>query len=198
MSRSRKTDHDTAIKAARDVFWRYGYAGTSTRQLEETTGLTRFTLQTAYGGKEAFFLETLDAYLDHAETQHFPNPENTDLEVLAVWFEHLGEVEMMPRIGDNGCLLFNTITEFDRSDPKINARIERYYTCLQGRFVQILRNAVENGEADPELDPEEKARVLVCLLLGLSATVKARTNDGFPQSYAGAIAATVREWKMGT
>ena len=58
MARKRNTDHDSAVTAALDLFWCQGY-GASTREIESKTGLTRFTLQTAYGGKEGFYLSTV-------------------------------------------------------------------------------------------------------------------------------------------
>jgi hypothetical protein len=58
--RPRKADHAAAIEVAQRAFWRNDCAGTSTRQIEERTGVTLHTLQTSYGGKQAFFLETLD------------------------------------------------------------------------------------------------------------------------------------------
>jgi hypothetical protein len=59
--RPRKADHAAAIEVAQRAFWRNDCAGTSTRQIEECAGVTLPTLQTSYGGRRAFFLETLDA-----------------------------------------------------------------------------------------------------------------------------------------
>jgi TetR/AcrR family transcriptional repressor of nem operon len=195
MSRPRKADHATAIEAAQGVFWRNGYAGTSTRQIEECSGVTRFTLQTSYGGKQAFFLETLDAYLDKAEAHHFPDPATTDLEGLAIWFEQLSDAERLPERGDKGCLLLNAISEFERDGGEVDQRIERYFTLLQSRFTQILTNAVDRKENMAGLDPQGKAKVLVSLLLGVSLVNQARTNDTIADSYASAAAAMIREWK---
>jgi TetR/AcrR family transcriptional repressor of nem operon len=194
MSRPRKADHATAIEAAQGVFWRNGYAGTSTRQIEESTGLTRFTLQTTYGGKEAFFLETLDAYLDKAEARYFPDPATTDLEGLAVWFEKRSSAEIMPEIGDQGCLIMNTISEFGRQGGGVDARVERYLTGLQSRFAQILTAAIDRKELTSDADPEDRARILVSLLLGLSLTIKARKDDAVAHSHTSAAAALIRGW----
>jgi TetR/AcrR family transcriptional repressor of nem operon len=195
MSRPRKADHATAIEAAQGVFWRNGYVGTSTRQIEECSGVTRFTLQTSYGGKQAFFLETLDAYLDKAEAHHLPDPATTDLEGLAIWFEQLSDAARLPEIGDKGCLLLNAISEFERDGGEVDQRIERYFTLLQSRFTQILTNAVDRKENMAGLDPQGKAKVLVSLLLGVSLVNQARTNDTIADSYASAAAAMIREWK---
>ncbi len=195
MARKRKTDHDSAVAGALDLFWRRGYQGASTRDLEQETGLTRFTLQTTYGGKEKFFLKTLDTYLDNAEAQHFPDPNIYSLDDLAGWFRGLASTERMPKIEDVGCLAFNSISSFNRSDPEVNARIERYLTGLEGRFAAILSRVKADGSIRSEVDPDEAARVLIGLLLGLHTIMKARTSDQFPQSYAEAAVGLIEGWK---
>ncbi|MEP1209253.1 MAG: TetR/AcrR family transcriptional regulator [Rhizobiaceae bacterium] len=195
MARKRNVDHETVVAAAVDLFWDRGYRGASTREIEERTGLTRFTLQTAYGGKEGFFLDTLDAYLDNAEANHFPKPESFDLEALANWFENLAAEPRIPDRQQNGCLAFNSISEFDRQDTEINKRIERYMACLEQRIEQILQKAVEKGEARRDVDPPQMARILVGLLLGLHVVIKARSDDAVPQLHAKSAADLIRSWK---
>ena len=196
MARKRKTDHDSAVAGALDLFWRRGYHGASTRELEQETGLTRFTLQTTYGGKESFFLKTLDTYLDNAEAQHFPDPEVFSLDDLAAWFQAIASTERMPKIEEVGCLAFNSISAFDRSDPEVNARIERYLTTLEGRFAAIVGRAKAAGKLRAEVVPDEAAKLLIGLVLGLHTIMKARTTDQFPQSYAQAAVGLIETWKQ--
>ncbi len=195
MARKRKTDHDSAVAGALGLFWRRGYDGASTRELEQETGLTRFTLQTTYGGKEKFFLEILDTYIDNAEVQHFPNPETYSLDDLGDWFESLASVERMPKIDDTGCLAFNSISSFDRSDIEVNTRIERYLSTLEGRFAAIISREKADGSIRADVDPDEAAKLLISLLLGLHTIMKARTSDQFPQSYAKAAVGLIKGWK---
>lgn len=195
MARKRKTDHDSAVAGALDLFWRQGYHGASTRELEQETGLTRFTLQTTYGGKEKFFLKTLDTYLDNAEARHFPDPDTFSLDNLANWFRGITSTDRMPKIKDAGCLAFNSISSFERSDPEVNARIERYLTALEGRFSTILSRAKTEGTLRADIDPDEAAKLLIGLLLGLHTIMKARTSDHFPQSYSEAAVGLIEGWK---
>lgn len=195
MARKRKADHDSAIAGALDLFWKRGYQGASTRELEEETGLTRFTLQKTYGGKESFFLETLDAYLNNAEDRHFPNPETYSIDDLATWFEDVASEERMPALGDAGCLAFNSINQFDRTDTEVNKRIERYLNSLEARIVEILKRAETQGDVQLPLGPIASAKVLIGLLLGLHSVMKARTSDDLPRSYAAAAANLMRSWK---
>lgn len=195
MSRPRKTDHATAVQAAKQAFMRNGFAATSTRQIEECSGLTRFTLQTSYGGKLPFFLDVLDAYLDSAEADFFPDPAATDLEGLAVWFERLSAPDAIPEMGDKGCMLLNTIEEFKRDGDQIDLRIDRYFDALEGRFSQIVAKASDQKVIADDTDPEERAKILISLLLGISLTIRARPDDTAPHSYTSAAAAMIRGWR---
>lgn len=196
MSRPRKSDHASAVQAAKQAFMRNGFAGTSTRQIEECSGLTRFTLQTTYGGKMPFFLEVLDAYLDGAEAKFFPDPATTDLEGLAVWFERLSAPDIMPTIGDKGCMVLNTIEEFKRDGDQVDLRIDRYFEVLQGRFSQIIGTAKDQKVIADDTDPQERAKILISLLLGISLTIRARTDDAAPHGYTSAAAALIRGWRI--
>lgn len=194
MARKRKADHDTAVAAALDLFWSQGYDA-STREIEEKTGLTRFTLQTAYGGKEGFFLDTLDAYLDRAEQHHFPDPDSCDLAGLADWFESLAEPGRIPLIDQKGCLAFNSIADFDRENDEINKRVQRYLRMFEERVSFILQRAKDAGILTDAITPNDASRVLVDLLLGLHVTMKARANDDIARQHASSIAVLVRGWQ---
>lgn len=196
MARKRKADHDEAIAGALELFWRKGYVGASTREIEEKTGLTRFSLQKSYGGKENFFLETLDAYLDAAEARHFPNPDSYSLDDLAYWFESIASDQKMPRMEDAGCLAFNAISDFERSDPEVNARIERYLQALESRFAAILQRASDEGRMALPLETTACAQVLVGLLLGLHTIIKARTDDVMARTYAASAVGVLRSWEL--
>ena len=196
MARKRKADHDTAVAAALDLFWSRGYEA-STREIEEKTGLTRFTLQTAYGGKEGFFLDTLDAYLDRAEQHHFPDPTTCDLAGLADWFESLAQPGRIPLVDQKGCLAFNSIADFNRENAEINKRVQRYLQMFEDRVLAILERARSDGALITALEPADAATILVDLLLGLHVIIKAREDDAIAQQHARSVATLIRTWQSG-
>ena len=198
MARKRKADHEAVLASALDLFWNEGYAGANTRAIEEKTGLTRFTLQTVYGGKESFFLETLDAYLDNAEANHFPDPDKCDLEGLANWFEHLASPERIPAIDQVGCLAFNSIGAFEPDNDAINQRINRYLKSFEGRAQAIVRREKVRGGFVSDLSAEDAGRILLDLLLGLHGIIKAREDDATARSHALSMANLIRSWVKST
>src|SRR4051794_21977945 len=54
---------DEALDRALQVFWHKGYEGTSLTDLTQAMGITRPSLYTAFGDKEALFRKVLDRYL---------------------------------------------------------------------------------------------------------------------------------------
>ena len=62
MARPRKFDEQQVLEAARDQFWKNGYAATSLDDLTKATGLGKGSLYGAFGGKHQLFLKVLGTY----------------------------------------------------------------------------------------------------------------------------------------
>ena len=80
-------------------------------------------------------------------------------------------------------------------EARLISGVDRYFATLQSRFSQIIATAVEQKVIADDTDPQERAKLLISLLLGISLTIRARTNDAAPHSYTSAAAATIREWR---
>ena len=194
MARARKATHEAVLDAAESLFFQDGYTGVSTRLIEEKTGLTRFTLQTSYGGKKALFLKTLDCYLEHLIHGFLPSADSNVLQSLANWFEHQTRPENRPGPNAQGCLIINTMTEFERGDPDTDARIERYFTELRKCFGGILTKGIALGEVDPELDVAAKTELLVATVLGMNMMLRAGSHSSAGRAMSISIAGMIREW----
>jgi AcrR family transcriptional regulator len=64
MGRPREFDPDQALDRALRVFWRSGYEGASIADLTEAMGITKPSLDAAFGNKEELFRKALDRYVD--------------------------------------------------------------------------------------------------------------------------------------
>jgi len=60
--RPREFDVDAALDAALLIFWRHGYEGSSLTDLTGAMGITRPALYTAFGNKEALYIEAMNRY----------------------------------------------------------------------------------------------------------------------------------------
>ena len=194
MSRSRKVEPEAAVNAAMALFWTHGFAGLGTRQIEEETGITRFTLQTTYGGKMKLYQTALDAYLDSFENSDLMNNVEGDLESIATFFEMRGNSNAMPNIASQGCFMLNSMIEFSSSDPEINLRADRYFRMLRQWFGSALERSRENGSLHLDLHIREMTEILLSTALGLNTIIRAKGNHGAGEKMAVSIARMVRTW----
>lgn len=194
MPRSRKVEPAEAVNAAMALFWQHGFCNLGTRQIEEETGITRFTLQTSYGGKMKLFLTSLDAYLDTFENSGLMGATNGDLEGVAKFFEIRGDADAMPAMACQGCFMLNTMIEFSTTEPEINQRADRYFEMLRKGFRTSMQHSKDNGTVDADFDIEQKTEVLLGAALGLNAVIRANDTPEAGAKMATSIAALVREW----
>lgn len=195
MARQKKTDPQTALMAAMMLFWREGYHGLGTRQLEQETGLTRFTLQTSYGGKKVLFLKALDTYLDMFDEVLLPPLRKGTLDDIARWMEARPIPREMHDQLCNGCLMINSITEFGRGDEEINARAERFYGMIRSAFVEGLTAACRNGDLPEDFDVAGAAEILLGCTVALNIALKSAAPGAGAPALAAASGALVRGWR---
>ena len=194
MSRLKKIDPGAAVQAAMVLFWKLGYNSLGTRQLEEETGITRFTLQTSYGGKKALFLMALDTYLDAFESQLCPNMSDGNLEPIATWFETRVEPAMLADVACYGCLLLNSTVEFAAQDEDINLRAERFFNMVRSGFHKALSAAKHKGNLSSEFDVKAMAEVLLSGVIGLNIVIRSAASNSAGKQIAYSIAKLVRSW----
>lgn len=196
MARARKVDAETALGAAVLAFWQTGFHSLGTRQMEEETGITRFSLQTAYGGKRVLFLKALDAYLDRFEAEMLPGMADGTLDGLARWFEVRCMRECAFEGSQWGCLMINSIVEFGGSDADVVLRSDRFYAMLRSGFRDALERIKENGEVSQTLDVAGSAEVLMTASIGLNVVIRSAADVEAGQPMAACIAAMVRGWAV--
>lgn len=194
MSRSRKVAPEEAVQAAMEAFWKHGYHELGTRQLEEETGITRFTLQTSYGGKKKLFLAALDHYLDTLENQGLPPTDDSSLEKLALWFETRPQPILMPSVARYGCLMLNSTVEFMQEDEEVNQRAERFFTFVRGSFETSLQNIKDAGKLPNDFDIQAKAELLLGSSIGLNIIIRSATHNAAGFALAASVSSMIRSW----
>lgn len=196
MSRSRKVEPEAAVNAAMNLFWKQGYGDLGTRQLEEETGITRFTLQTSYGGKMQLFLVALDRYLDNLESSNLLETAGQDLEGIAAFFELRADPTRMADGSNHGCLMLNSMIEFSAENADINRRADRYLGMLRASFTTALTRARDDGFVDEQFHIEQNTEMLLGVALGLNAVIRAAGDTAAGKPMAASIAEVVRGWAV--
>jgi TetR/AcrR family transcriptional repressor of nem operon len=174
--RPRQFDPDTAVDAAKELFWSKGYGATTPSDLVDALGIGKGSLYNAFESKGALFERALRRYGDERiagleAVLAGPGPVRARLEKALT---RLASTDLEARLR-RGCLAVNTSAELGDRDDAV-ARIVR---SVFERMERALRAAIalgqEAGEIRADHDPRALASLLVTTMIGM--TVVARTAD---------------------
>lgn len=158
---------ETAVLAARDLFWRTGFDETSIDDVVAATGFNRYALYSEFGGKREVFLAALDRY--HLERKQIFMAGLADeaappIDAIRDVFEFCID-EMASR--GTGCFMCNVAGEIAARDPVVRERIATYLEQINLAFGMALERAAERGELNTNLSPTDGVRIFVTLIMGL-------------------------------
>jgi TetR/AcrR family transcriptional repressor of nem operon len=191
LARSRKVDSGTAIETVVKMFAETGYSGISTREIETQSGVTRFMLQTEYGGKKALYLTALDKYLDGFEMWLNGTAAGGGLPELANFFRGRCDDQVMTKMGRFGCFMITTTSEFGDTDPEISTRTDRYFQMFRAAFNKALTTARVSGQIKADLDIAAETEILIAGIIGLNAYIRAMGSNTAGEEMAKALAGRI-------
>lgn len=190
MARTKDFDPQTALGAAMRLFWRNGYARTSTEDLVQELGIARASLYATFGSKRALYLAALDRYLAGEDGRRPENLVEAAGSGLSAVRLILQSAVSMPGQGlPPGCFSTNATVEHGDGDAEIAARLEANRRRMEAVFRQALERARREGELGAAVDTEAAAALLGTVLNGLQ--VLARAGDGQRERMATSIDAAV-------
>ena len=183
MGKLPKFDMDDVLSKVIDQFWRHGYSATSIRDLENATGLFRGSLYHAFGDKREMFFRALHRY-DQLyredpinELEKHPSPREAVLSV----FESAAS-QVTDNGSSDGCLEVNVALELGAHDEKVASFIADAF----GGMAEFLRESIERGQARGEIcsevAPDQTAKSLLSLFLGLRVLARVSPDQSFLQS----------------
>lgn len=180
MARPRAFDEQRVLEAARDQFWRTGYAGTSMDAIAQATGLGKGSLYGAFGGKQALFLRIFE---DHCDATVGSTKDqlagHDDAEAFARLVAYLlGHASACAERRERGCLVAKTTAELTEHDETVSARSLATFREVRLVLTANLEACQRNGDVDGGADP----RVVADLLLALHRGVEALGKAGYDES----------------
>ncbi|WP_019929697.1 TetR/AcrR family transcriptional regulator [Nocardia sp. BMG111209] len=176
MGRPRNFEPDAVVQRAMEVFWTYGYAGSSPARLAEATGIGKGSLYHAYGSKRQLFEQAVARYdrLGRENALHFLDRPGPVREVIRAFLYDLADTDVAQPIR-RGCLAVNTATELAGHDPDINRAVREMQEHVVTALTERLERAAREDDLDPQTDPRAAAEFLMNTLVGLR--VMARVYD---------------------
>lgn len=160
------------MEAAKELFWRNGFDDTSIEDVVAATGMNRYALYTAFGGKREIFLAALDAYCNERKSifmDTFNREEDAPLSAVRAVAIHC--IEQNVERG-TGCLLCDIGAEVGRQDPIVAEQIEIYLDIIKDAHKKAFKRAHELGQLNPAITPTEAASLIQTFILGMGAQVK--------------------------
>lgn len=164
------TDATTTLK---ELFWKRGYERTSIEDVVQATGMNRYALYNAFGGKRDLFLAALDDYYFERKSVFLENlnsPETPPLDAVRGVME-FAIAELADR--GAGCLLCNVANDMGPTDPVIAARVDAYLTEIEFAYGEALVRAEDAGALNPNISPQDGAKMLIAIQLGIGVRAKA-------------------------
>lgn len=191
MGRQKQFDHTSVVRAARDLFWRRGYASTSLADLEAATGLSRSSLYMTYGSKRGLFDRALRNYLQEVIWPMLAPMEATGAgreEIVDYFLAQAANLRRSRRsVLTQGCLIANTSTELNVLDAEAVQVVVEYRNRVRAAIFHAL-----SGMAEIIQDREAKADILAATQIGVMIT--ARVNPTAAAKLAETIATDVKAW----
>ena len=172
MPRVQLFKREQALENAMQLFWKKGYNGTSTRDLEKATGLGTSSIYNSFGGKEALFFETLQHYMaaEHLRVNHSITGAPSALQALKALFECVLQAESALDARLMGCFLVNSVTEMANCHSLLN----RFAVDARNATIHLLKELLIKAQLQKEIpetsNPEQLAVYLQTVMTGLKVT----------------------------
>ncbi|MGC1305451.1 MAG: TetR/AcrR family transcriptional regulator [Caulobacteraceae bacterium] len=175
MGRPREFDEAAALEAATQRFWRYGYEATSVRDLSEATGLTLASLYNAFGDKRSLYRRVLERYGEGAMGgfAQLQALDATPRERITAFLD-LMVADSLADPDHKGCLIVNSALELSPHDPEFREVVAEVLTHIEAFFHRCVREGQAQGSISAAQPPEDLARTLLSVLLGLRVLARSR------------------------
>ena len=160
------------VDMAMELFWRHGYDGVSIGDLVEATGMNRYALYQAFGGKKDIFMAVLKSYADESFEligEILNDPEITPLEAA-----RMAIIKKMldPEIFPAGCLICTTAVDVAAKDSDIAAFMKQTTDRIGAEFSAAWVRAQKEGKASLGVTPQGFAEIATAVYF--STGVQAR------------------------
>lgn len=172
MARPREFDAEKAVLDAMNVFWKFGYNGSSVAMLLDGMGLTKGSLYKAFSDKKSLFLTAMTRYEElhvvSAVALLRDGAKGDGKARIAMLF---GSIPDAVRMGDNrGCLLCSAAAGPAANDHDIAQAVEGLLGQMRAGFEYAL-----GAEMAPEVR-RKMASFLVTQYIGLRIMARARMS----------------------
>jgi TetR/AcrR family transcriptional repressor of nem operon len=168
---------DTLIAEGMRVIHAYGFNGASVRDIVSAAGVPHGSFTNHFASKEAFGLEVIELYYEHARDDLRDTLCNDALAPLPRLARYIDRHIQLISQNDsrNGCLLGNFAADSGDSEP-IRLRIDAIFAEIERCVRYCLEAAVEARALRADADCAQLATLIVAAMQGAFLLAKARRS----------------------
>jgi TetR/AcrR family transcriptional repressor of nem operon len=167
MARPQQYDRQQALDRAKQLFWAQGYEVTSLPELLKVTGLSRSSFYAAFGDKRQLYLEALDSYAKDIVTKlDFVRSCDDPAAAIYHYYEKMLSSDSSEP-NQSGCLLVNTLVEFESVDSEIYLKVIEYSSTIDSAFLECFELARSAGKLKSNVEPKTAVRFFAAMRGGV-------------------------------
>src|SRR6202158_941 len=140
MARPREFDRDAAVQRAMSVFWRKGYAATSTDDLLRAMNIGRQSMYDTFGDKHRLYLEALERYQRESVAENIRRLRSTPSPLAGVEALIIGIIASDKSTRERGCMGVGSICEFGDTDTDLAALRAKSGGAQDKALIERLRD----------------------------------------------------------
>lgn len=165
--RSKIHKDEVSLSKALEVFWKYGYEGSSMQLLLEAMDLNKGSLYHAFGSKRELFVRVVERYSQEQLAYLEKQLSMADNVIWAIQRVFIDMVQDDDRHKINrGCLLVNTLGELSFQYPSLRDLVAHKLRLMEETFLKFLNIAKQKGIISKEVPTEDIAKHLITLWSG--------------------------------
>jgi AcrR family transcriptional regulator len=176
MARPREFDRDAAVERAMSVFWRKGYAATSTDDLLRAMNIGRQSMYDTFGDKHRLYLEALERYQRESVAENIGRLRSTASPLAGIEAFVIGIIASDKSARERGCMGVGSICEFGNTDTDLVTLRARSGGAQRRALIERLRHAQAANEIGANVDIERAARFVETMMFGLQVSAKAGSS----------------------
>jgi AcrR family transcriptional regulator len=191
MGRPLEFDPDEALGKALELFWRYGYEGTSLADLTSAMGIVRPSLYATFGSKEDLFSKVIELYWStQMGFARAAGEKRTAREVVEALL--FGFVDAVTGSGTPpGCLGVNGALACSPASANIQKELAARRTHDDAALRKRLERARREGDLPEEVSPADLASFIATVLRGMAVQAKSGASR---QALRRVAAVALRVW----
>lgn len=172
-SKAKPETRQAILDAARRLFLRHGYTGTSIEQICSEAGITKGALFHYFESKHALGQKVLGCWADNGQRAFSTGAYLTETDPLKQALGFVDRAIELSQAGPPGCLIGIFSQELAPTDPTMQAICTQSFTGMTEAFERLIVQAKTRHAPDALFDPKSMAQHMFAVFQGAMVLARA-------------------------